>query len=794
MSISNIVKTKPTRVVSTLTLPANFLNAYEIANGFDLSWPVNVYAIDLADERDQHQEQRSQIKNVMWELRKQYKGQCRGYGFVIDITPRLVAVPQGWQLPTPIVNSHYSVRLDQSFVARATDEAHRPIVAGILREAIKKHFKDNSSEDLGNLWQDYNSFCQYPSNFGDEYLNCRRFGYSSKVLSDGRWVVRLTVSTTTLDGRTFKDYYDEGKVDLLAGMLETKRGDRFTRDNRPTAVRVLHQAASENSPFRCLDLEDYDLILRHGTLPRNDQRALASHPVKCKSFAGPSVEVPLCELRLFLSSEITQEEHAKTIIDPDEREDLTRRLRLFVNGADVFGQRLQLSDVPVDADSLETTFVLPPSVRLRGANAAVEILQAPQAATEGELRNRAQKRLQMIRKNGFLVQRPISPLLAWPAKEGDASGRRMKNDLEYISESQGVPIGFSLLVYRHVEEIAKCVEKGGHDAVLAVMPESSRDRFSPDNTHEKLKRRLEVPSQCLLYDHTLPKKWVDKPVREFKETDAYLAKRIRATYELCLLNLLVKHHWFPFAPASPFNYNVHVGLDVGGVHNTHAMACLGYGFHRPNDLLLFRPEEIPIEFQKKEPIPTDSLFRGLSTLFDLVVSELTSSGIKPDLDSALFIRDGKLLGDGDSWNERDALKRLHTSYLKRGLISERSIWTAVEIMKGAEGWRIFRSEQERVVNPLVGKCIFPFEDEKTALICTTGAPYLTQGTACPLLAHIVDVHGVSDRNAVVQDLVWESDLCFTKPDMGMSLPWVLNVADTGALQLSRSYNITGITA
>src|SRR6267154_3621004 len=114
MSISNIVKTKAPRVVSSRTLPANFLNAYEIANGLELSWPVNIYAIDLADEGEQDQEQRSRIKNVMWELRKQYKGQCRGYGFVVDINPRLVAVPQGWQLPTPIVNSHYSVRLDQS--------------------------------------------------------------------------------------------------------------------------------------------------------------------------------------------------------------------------------------------------------------------------------------------------------------------------------------------------------------------------------------------------------------------------------------------------------------------------------------------------------------------------------------------------------------------------------------------------------------------------------------------------------------------------------------------------------
>jgi len=46
---------------------------------------------------------------------------------------------------------------------------------------------------------------------------------------------------------------------------------------------------------------------------------------------------------------------------------------------------------------------------------------------------------------------------------------------------------------------------------------------------------------------------------------------------------------------------------------------------------------------------------------------------------------------------------------------------------------------------------------------------------------------------VVRDLVWEADMCFTKPDIGMSLPWVLHVSDVGALQSARSYRITGIT-
>jgi hypothetical protein len=791
MSIANAVSQAPDILLSK-TLPATFLNAYQLINADELAWPVNVYAVDINGATAEAQEQRGYIKNLMWDLRKQHKNQCRGFGFIIDITPRLVVVPQSWNFPVPITDPKYSIDLERSFVARATEPKDRPIITGILREAIKSHFKNKSSAVLGNLWQDYNNFCQYPTQFGDEYLNCRRFGFAAKVLRDGRWVLRLTVGTMTLDGNTFKTYYDEGKVAVLAERLETKRGQRITRSNRPAAVRVLHQVGGEGSPFKCMDLEDFDLVLRHATLSRNEQQSLASSTLRCKSFGGPDIDLPLSEMRLFLSSEITQEDHAETIIEPVERERLTHELRNFIDGTEIFGHHLRLSDIPVDVNTLETCFTLPPAVRVKGPNGSVEIIDAPKRTTEAEIRDRAQVRSNRIRQNGFLVQRPINPLLAWPSSASDRAGQRMRSDLNFICQSQGLPIKFGLFTYKDVEQIARHVADRGYDAVMGVMPESSRQPFTADNTHEKLKRRLEVPSQCIQYDHTLPQRWVDKPARAFKEADGRLSRRIRQMYELCLLNLLVKHHWFPFAPASPFNYNVQVGLDVGGVHNTHAMACLGYGFKRPTDLLIFRPEEIPIEFQKKEPIPTDSLFRGLLSLFDLIIAELQANDLTPDFETVLFYRDGKLLGDGDSWNEREALHKLHQHYLSRGIVTANSVWTAVEIMKGAEGWRIFRNGAE-VTNPLIGLSLFPFDDDQTAIVCTTGAPFLTQGTACPLLTQIIDIHNHAHRNHVIQDLIWQSDLCFTKPDMGMSLPWVLNVADNGALHLSRSYKITGIT-
>jgi hypothetical protein len=791
MSIANAVTPAP-EIVAPKALPATFINAYQLINTHELEWPVNLYAVDVSGATNESQEQRSYIKNLMWELRRNHKGHCRGFGFVIDVSPRLVAVPQGWNFPVPIINSAYSVRLERSFLASAKEPKDRSIITGILREAIKSHFKNQSSPVLGNLWQDYNNFCQYPTNFSDEYLNCRRFGFAAKVLRDGRWVLRLTVGTMTLDGQTFKCYYENGKVALLAERLEAKRGHRITRNNRPAAVRILHQLADNGSPFKCMDLQDFDLVFRHAALSPSEQQALASTTLRCKSFPGPEVDLPLSEIRLFLSSEITQDDHAETIIEPVERQRLTHELRNFIDGAEIFGKHLRLSDLPVDVNTLNTCVILPPAVHVKGPNGSVEVLSAPKRNTEMEIRDRAQVRSNKIRQNGFLVQRPINPLLAWPSNAGDRAGQRMRSDLNFICESQGLPIKFGLFTYKDVEQIARHVNEKGYDAVMAVIPESSRQPFTPDNTHEKLKRRLEVPSQCIQYDHTLPQRWVDKPARAFKEADSRLSRRIRQMYELCLLNLLVKHHWFPFAPASPFNYNVQVGLDVGGVHNTHAMACLGYGFRRPTDLLVFRPEEIPIEFQKKEPIPTDSLFRGLVSLFDLIIAELQTNDLTPDFETVVFYRDGQLLGDGDSWNEREALQRLHQHYLNRGIITANSLWTAVEVMKGAEGWRIFRNGAQ-VTNPLVGLSVFPFDDDQSAIVCTTGAPFLTQGTACPLLTQIIDIYGHAHRDQVIQDLVWQSDLCFTKPDMGMSLPWVLNVADNGALQLSRSYKITGIT-
>ena len=517
-------------------------------------------------------------------------------------------------------------------------------------------------------------------------------------------------------------------------------------------MRVLRHYKAGSSEIRALELEDFDEVLDHARLSPQSQQSLAASELKCKQFNKPSIGVPMGEMRLILDTQITQEEHSETIIEPGEREELMGRVRSFVNGVSVFGQTLELSPQPIDADALEGVFILPPAVQVRDSDGSAALIPAPVEATEKALEARAVERAGFVKRNGFLVRRPINPALAWPARMSKERGARMGRDLEYLCSNQGIKVKFGLISYNSVEEIRRKLEAAGNDTLLAVLPEPSSSCYRGDDTHEKLKRMIEVPSQCIHYDNTLPAEWADKPWRELKKAQPRVARRIQNTYELCVANLLVKHHWFPFAPVSPFHYNVHVGLDVGGVHNTDAMACMGYGFRLPLDLLLFLPEEIPIDVQKAEPIPTGCLYDGLLTLFEAVWEKLSDSGLAPDFETALFFRDGALLGDGDAWNEREALKKLHAEFVRRKWVSENAIWTAVEVMKGAEGWRLLRNDG-RVTNPLVGRCLFPFEDERTALVCTTGAPYLTQGTARPLKAHIVDISGQANRDAVLSDLV-----------------------------------------
>ena len=780
-----------------LTTHDDSLNAFEVLNLADLTWDVRLYHVRPVDGKKAIHGERGSAKNAFWGLRKQYASRCTGFGFVIDVSPTILAVSANWQVPADdVLVDGFVLRYKESITTSVLGSTfHRKIVEGIIREAIKNHFKNNSSTELGELWQEYNSFCQSPSfDRGEEFAHCRRFNPVAKFLCDGRLVIELNVNTISVDARTMSEYYREGDVGTLADRIEAKRGNRLSRNSLPPAVNLLH-SFSKGSAFALLELTGIDAILGHSTLSRQEQQSLAGGNAACRKFPRDAVPIKMDELRLVLDSQITQESHDDTIIDPAERDTIYRHLRNFLDEIEVFGRKLTLADACVKCDGFEGGVMRPPSIRVRDRLKGETRILAPCDIGPDSLSQRTRLRAKAIRENGFLQSRPINPVVAVPKWFSKERARRMASDLQHILKQQGIDNRFEYTLYRDAHELSRSVNEKEYDAAVVVLPERSRQAGNGKNdTHEAIKREMSIPTQCIHYDNTLPDNWVNKSHQEFRNAEPRLLQRISQRYELCLSNLLVKHHWVPFAPAEPFHYNVHVGIDVGGRYNNTAMLCIGHGFSDPESDIVFLADEIVIDVQKAEPIPTESLFQGLLRSFQSLRVGLNDARSSFDLDRVLFIRDGHLLGEEDIWNELDALERLYKDFLERGWIDDSAVWTAVEVLKSAEGWRLVRDTANGPENPVVGRYVFPFDDADIGLICTTGQPYLRQGTACPLRIRIRKIAGQFSRTEVVRDLVWEADMCFTKLDMGMRLPWVLNVADTGALQVSRKYQITGITA
>ena len=732
----------------------------------------------------------------MWDLRWQHSGQCSGYGFILDVDETTVAIPKNWNIPRQDNFKGYQVTRDREFKAQMSDPDHRAIVTGILRESIKQHFKNVPSDEIGPFWQDFNNFCQVPDlgNSNQDIIYCRKFHVFPELLENNLWVLQTEIRTKSIDGRTFADYYSSGKVERLAEMIRLKRENHLTRQNMPPGIRVWRSPG--NTTATVLELDDPNEIITHAKLNPMDQIARADQTLLCKQYKKSPISVPLNEIRFIPDSGIAQERHQETIIAPEERTKWYDMLRDFLNGLEVYGQTLNLTEAPINTQQFETIQFIPPQLRVNPCLEGADLIPTPADGSQQELKSRRRKLADHVRKNGYLQQRPINPLLVYPQNFGEARARRLKSDLNRLVTQNGLDFRFEIQWwYRTVHDIKQKVEQEEYDTLFAVLPEGRDEKHSDTDTHEKIKQEISIPSQCIHHDNTLPQKWVDRHPREFRKANPRAARKIQDHYKQCLLNLLVKHHWVPFAPAEPFHYNVHLGIDVGGVHNNRVMICAGYGFAQPSDGLTFLPKEVNIQTQKAEPIPDRDFYSGFLSLLDELYHNLVDAGIeKPDFNSVLFFRDGELGGQGDHWNEKDTLDKLHKELRQRGWIDDNALWTALEISKRAAFWRVFLRSNNNIENPTVGRCFFPFTDKSTAIMCTTGEPYLPrQGTASPLCIHVHNIYGTANPKKALRDLFWETDMCFSKIDTGTKLPWVLHVANEGALQLSKAYKITGIT-
>jgi hypothetical protein len=459
---------------------------------------------------------------------------------------------------------------------------------------------------------------------------------------------------------------------------------------------------------------------------------------------------------------------------------------------DLFGVCIDLAKEPIAVDHFEHGAIAPPAIRVRGASGE-NVIPSPERITVQALKQRGLDRTNAIKRFGFLQQRGLNPILACPADRFTGTcAQRLQEELNKLLSRQNLCFSFGhVLVYRDVLEIQQAVERSDVDSVLLVLPEGRNVPQTTDSVHELAKRLLSVPSQCIHHDNTYSSETHKRIEQDGGDPSRY-ERRIAEHYINAIWGLAVKCHFVPFAPAESFHYNTHIGIDVGGRDNNKAVICAGYGFQHPRDRLLFYADSLPVQGAKAEPIPVQPLIEGILTVLGKLQSKLVEVERELDLSRTLFLRDGLLLGDHNKWNERDAFAPVLQEAIRRGWAKGQAVWSIAEISKSAENWRPISLSGGIARNPTVGQWVAPFDDPRRFIVSTTGAPYLHQGTASPLLVKVGDIAGRCRPREVLRDVVWEADMCFTKPDMGMKLPWVVHVANEGALQCARAYEINGV--
>lgn len=222
--------------------------------------------------------------------------------------------------------------------------------------------------------------------------------------------------------------------------------------------------------------------------------------------------------------------------------------------------------------------------------------------------------------------------------------------------------------------------------------------------------------------------------------------------------LLTNQQW-PFVLAEPLKADLTIGIDVK--ENSAGILVVGkFGSQFRFDIR---------ESRQKEKLLEDQLKKYLE---EIVEEEAKSN---PSLIQNIVIhRDGRLFS-----TEVKGAKLAVENLKHRGIIASDAQLTLVEISKKSSiRLRLFDFQRRHnggrsIENPEVGH--YYIMNDTEAFICTTGRPFLRQGTANPL--YIRKLEGDLTIEEVIEDIYKLSTLTWTKPDDCSRYPITIKLND-----------------
>lgn len=272
------------------------------------------------------------------------------------------------------------------------------------------------------------------------------------------------------------------------------------------------------------------------------------------------------------------------------------------------------------------------------------------------------------------------------------------------------------------------------------------------------------------------KEWFDKPnqVLTYRVIDERyrLPREQMGRYYNLIINvcagLLGKMGGRPWILDNRLSADFYVGLDVGGEKKAR-VACYTF-FDEVGNYLgeEWRP-------QRAEEIDPAELKR---TVVNMVKRH------REHVNSIVVHRDGEFTD-----RELQGIELVRSDLIKDGTMFEDSTITCVNVKKTVP-YRLYEVMNEQQTGCKMGSYLVL--DTHSAIIATSGAPLLRQGTAHPMLIELVPPFDKKSIKTVIQDIYYLSFMHWGSILLKMKLPATLRYADALTPFALRSIRVTGV--
>lgn len=648
-------------------------------------------------------------------------------------------------------------------------DANAPIAASFVYGAVLETFRKNK-----NLWR-YNSgtfFRKVPYNQRDEQRDIDLLpGFTFRVLYVAAYGLCLTIDQTFK--RVDRYFWTEKPRGLDAhGLAGTTC--LYCYGNNWYVIRVKKVLDTSIAEHRFVDAggQTHDVYTWTTTKCHGDNvpwvAALdPTSPALRYTYPGQfypdwAGAAALCRPIYTNDHPLAKPVHQQTILDPVRRldqigktVDYNLRNRVWLSG-----QKLQLADAPIQIEP--HVFSVPGLDFGNGATLQVDA----QDGTGWGLNDFKNKRLHWLLDphKGAYTRTPFDPQYIMLPESLDRTVaedwvRRFSGTMETVAGQayQATAIWYddtrATTLKAQDEAVLAALDRVGvkRGALLMVLPAQA-----DPGLHHLLKRRLYERYHLQIQCATAPsigsfygKKGSDTTVRGGKE------KRYEDYRILTALGLLQANRKWPFVLNAPLHADLVIGIDV-----LHSNTGITFIYNGGRDCF-FADDTAD---QKEKILKTQLRLM----LYQNIRDQVLVLDNRPE--HIVVHRDGRCFEE-----EVEAIEQAFKRLRAEGILPETSTVTIVEIPKmNAYSLRLFAHAKEgQAINPTVGTywCL----SETEGIVCTTGAPFLSQGTANPLFVR--RVKGPLSLDHILEDIWQLACLAWSSPRASQRNPLSIKLTD-----------------